>query len=894
MTRTMEILSEIPQYSQGSSRHPKYSDWSFLKFNKNNFVPVHEPTISDTQKQNIEYLLDAVNNSSQHVRNFYITFLLTGVYIAIVIWSTTDVMLLKKTPVNLPLLNVELSITGFYTYAPYFYLLLFFNLLLQLSLLSNKLHMFDRAISKFPGNEFRISYYTRLFPFAFSHTLSGRQHTSFLRFLLSTMTWVTIVWFPLSLLLGLQIGFLAYHSEQVLDLQRCAIAINLVLLVVFLPIILAPDGKWFTWIKQATGFSTVMVLLRRQILKYIAIRHQGIFQTTPQHSSQTLFRRLMIGWGICLGSLVTSVAVVAFSWGVVVLPGSENEKWVAKWVLLTTHWLDDQTYEIVGQRDVNKNDESPTTQKNRQGWITIFLKYLSMDVNSWLSVQPLKRGGPHYFRLTELLFDRTYPRDSSGKIKKDSLGEIIYKNSIFHRNLQIREKLLLANEVKPEIEASLTSEDENIRDEALKKSVGLVLKGRDLRYADFTGSLMPKVDFREDNGIFTDLSNASFESAMLARAKISRAKLQGANLKYTHLQGANMKYVDLRNANLERAHLEKTILSSAKLQRANLKFAKLQEAIMININANGAYLAGAKLQTATLERAQLQGAFLNSANLNGAILKYADLRGASLANAKLQGANLQYTHLEATNLFNADFSCAYMQATQLQGAEITSATFQGANMAFANLKGVSMASKYPEIAIRAFDEYNGYAEIHSDIMIAHEIDLSNTTITGALFGNFKQPELDNFLSKIEEPKLREYLQKRLFYATKTSFPLHKAKGKNIWAGGKRDEIVRKAFDVSKGKLEFAKSESDYNNSLIQIKRYFACKDKYIAAGLISNPFFRVKKIPDHSEDNFHQSLLLLKDIKDKYDQPLCPGVSELSIDKLQKLKESAERVVKPN
>lgn len=112
-------------------------------------------TPQPAQTEKIEALLESVNSASQHVRNYYITFLLAGFYIAMIIWSTTDLMLLKDTPVKMPLLDVELPITGFYTFAPYFFLLLHFNLLLQFSLLSDKIHRFDRAVIELTDNDSR-------------------------------------------------------------------------------------------------------------------------------------------------------------------------------------------------------------------------------------------------------------------------------------------------------------------------------------------------------------------------------------------------------------------------------------------------------------------------------------------------------------------------------------------------------------------------------------------------------------------------------------------------------------------------------------------------------------------------------------------------------------------
>ena len=193
-------------------------------------------------------------------------------------------MLLKETPINLPLLNVELPITGFYTFAPYFYLLIHFNLLLQLCLLSDKLHTFDIVVSTLSEQKVQKYFYTRLFPFAFSHELSGRQHSRFVKGLLTAMVWITMIWLPLCLLIGLQVGFLAYHSEQVLALQRWAIAIDLGLLCIFWPVIRAPDGNGITWTLRATGLSSLLSWINRRFFATSVVgrsRYRGEKTTRP-------------------------------------------------------------------------------------------------------------------------------------------------------------------------------------------------------------------------------------------------------------------------------------------------------------------------------------------------------------------------------------------------------------------------------------------------------------------------------------------------------------------------------------------------------------------------------------------------------------------------------------
>ena len=59
-------------------------------------------------------LLNSANDSAKLVRSVHLTFMLVTAYIAIVIGSTTDVQLLKVSPVTLPLLNVKLPILEFY------------------------------------------------------------------------------------------------------------------------------------------------------------------------------------------------------------------------------------------------------------------------------------------------------------------------------------------------------------------------------------------------------------------------------------------------------------------------------------------------------------------------------------------------------------------------------------------------------------------------------------------------------------------------------------------------------------------------------------------------------------------------------------------------------------
>lgn len=552
------------------------------------------------QTEKIEALLESVNSASQHVRNYYITFLLAGFYIAMIVWSTTDLMLLKDTPVKMPLLDVELPITGFYTSAPYFFLLLHFNLLLQFSLLADKVHRFDHAVIKLTDSNSRDYYYTRLFAFAFTQTLSGRHHSRLLRFLLTLMVWISTIWLPLGILIGLQVGFLAYHSEEILSWQRMAIMLDLLVLIIFWPIIRSPDGNGFNWILRASGFSFIYLWIISRLPTTLPKASKIARLSTQNNPTENSGNPLFEG-GL---SLVTLLLVVTFSWAIAVLPDSHQEKAVRDWL------ADNASFD-------------------------------------WKSICPSKETGQPYFKLTEQLFDGIYVSNEQCSKKP--------KDSVFNRNLIIREQLLIANELKAEDEADLMSEDEVIHQTALKKVIGLVLSNRDLRYADFSGSRLPKVDFVGADEKPSDLSYANFSYAMLVDAFMSDSKLQGADLAYAKLQGAN----------LWNAQLLGTDLFNARLQGANLNFAKLQGA-----NLRGALLLGAKLN-----KAELQGANLWSAQLLGANLFNAQLQGAVLRKAGLQGANLTEAQLQGTDLSNTDLLGAVLKMTDLSHSDMSAASF---------------------------------------------------------------------------------------------------------------------------------------------------------------------------------------------------------------------------
>lgn len=98
-----------------------------------------------TEKPDARILLAAANSASERVSGLHIAFMTVCAYVLVIVFGTTDLDLLIGKGVKLPIVSVDVPIIGFYAFAPYIIVLVHFNLLLQLQLLSRKLYAFDAA-----------------------------------------------------------------------------------------------------------------------------------------------------------------------------------------------------------------------------------------------------------------------------------------------------------------------------------------------------------------------------------------------------------------------------------------------------------------------------------------------------------------------------------------------------------------------------------------------------------------------------------------------------------------------------------------------------------------------------------------------------------------------------
>lgn len=149
----------------------------------------------------LSQLQGALNESSKFNQQFFFLFLIFIIYILITVLSTTDIqLLLPETNVQLPIINIGLSLFGFFIVAP------LLVVILHSFLLFNFLQH-NKKLFKWSSSSDNLLTYPFLLNFLCKSKNDDNHH-----FILKFLSYSTILLPPLFLVLLIQIKFSAYHS----------------------------------------------------------------------------------------------------------------------------------------------------------------------------------------------------------------------------------------------------------------------------------------------------------------------------------------------------------------------------------------------------------------------------------------------------------------------------------------------------------------------------------------------------------------------------------------------------------------------------------------------------------------------------------------------------------
>jgi uncharacterized protein YjbI with pentapeptide repeats len=389
--------------------------------------------------------------------------------------------------------------------------------------------------------------------------------------MLKLIAWTTLVVFPILLLLLLQIQFLPFHDVRITNAQRGALILDIVLLWLLRPPILAD--------------------LSAECLGRARVR-----------------ARVLRGIGFSLAG-VTSIAALWFSIVVATIPGEWQETALAG--LDRSQWRFAEVA-VASTHDLLFAGEVDDTTRRRKSLFSNTLVLLGFNL-----YEALKVDDPKKLAWKEHLFDFRARHleqavfDGSDLTKADLTGAFLEGASLKWAQLQ---------------GASLN--------QAQLQGASLdfaQLQGASLYHSRLQGASLDGAQLRGASLIGAQLQGASLEHAQLQGASLDSAGHQGAQLPWADLQGASLYVARLQGAALCRSQLQGAQLQGASLEHAQLQGAALDGAQLRGASLDGAQLQGVSL----LDGAQLQGASLIEANLQGASLDPATVSAADFSYAFL-------------------------------------------------------------------------------------------------------------------------------------------------------------------------------------------------------------------------------------------------------------------
>ena len=195
-------------------------------------------------------LREAVIDAAGVGAGLWLSYLFLFFYLFIAVAAVTHRDLLFENPVKLPFLNVELPLLGFFVLGPLLFLVLYAYVLLHFAMLADKVGVFDAELRAQIGNDDIRARLRRQLPSnIFVQYLAGPHEvrTGVMELMLRLIALISLVLFPIALLVFFQLQFLPYHHQPITWWHRIAVLLGILLLWMFWPSIARGKLASISW-----------------------------------------------------------------------------------------------------------------------------------------------------------------------------------------------------------------------------------------------------------------------------------------------------------------------------------------------------------------------------------------------------------------------------------------------------------------------------------------------------------------------------------------------------------------------------------------------------------------------------------------------------------------------
>jgi uncharacterized protein YjbI with pentapeptide repeats len=500
-------------------------------------------------------LLEAVNASSDTAHTGWLIFIAIMSYLLVAVAGVTHKDLLLSSDIALPILQVRIDLTRFFLFAPILLVLFHLGVVAQLVMLARKTLEFDTAIRMLEVTDRRTHpLRLELHNFFFVQAIAGPERSPVMSVFLHAMSWLTLVFLPVVLLLYVQVAFLPYHDETITWAHRVALTADMAMLILI--------GIFLT--RAETSFLT------------------AVGQTTRRHP---------FSFGLTCAVLLL---VAFFSFLVATVPGEPLDR-VAQ---VLTRSQNDRLG--VGDERAAAGFAVPFLGARADGSLFgLFQRNLIVtDLDLVVDKDVTAEEPSLVLRGRDLRYARL---DRTDLHQSDLTGADLNGASLVGADL--RRVLLQCSDVS----RLILGEDRNAAKCPSARGANLTrAKLKDARMAgiDLTGARLEEADLEGAELAYATLAGASFYAAHLERADLTGGVwAQGANFATASLQGADLAGARLAGADFTSAGLQGASLIHGRLIGATLRDADLEGADLSRARLQGSDLSGAKIRAADLGNA---------------------------------------------------------------------------------------------------------------------------------------------------------------------------------------------------------------------------------------------------------------------------------------------------
>ena len=249
-------------------------------------------------------------------------------------------------------------------------------------------------------------------------------------------------------------------------------------------------------------------------------------------------------------------------------------------------------------------------------------------------------------------------------------------------------------------------------DFSLENIKNMYLRGVDLQYADFSGTLMNATDLSNSDLAYSTFfksqsHNTDFSNSDLSFTDFSYSIIKGAVFENTLLRNVDFQYaflenIDFRHSLLEDINFKQTACYKCNFDGINIQSIKTPTSSTYNNFAQSSFRGVdfrgwdyhkidfmAKTRMTTASSGKISEAYYGGTILSNADFSEMDLtrivfsrNGISLpgAQAQLDGANLSQSNLSRNDLRYVVLSNANLEGANLEGANLEGANLEGANL----------------------------------------------------------------------------------------------------------------------------------------------------------------------------------------------------------------------